>query len=82
MAEAPVSVPRVLAETSPSSAKSHLAPQGDCDIHEEGSTDEDPSLWKCMFGEIDFLMLYIGCELSEFGISKTYWLGLERIGVD
>ena len=27
-------------------------------------------------------MLYIGCELSEFGRSKTYWLGFERIGVD
>lgn len=33
-------------------------------------------------GEIDSLMIYTGCELSEFATSKTSWLGLGRIGVD
>lgn len=78
----PASVPRGLAETSPSSAKSHLAPQIDCGIHEKGPPTKIPAFGSVCLGEIDFLMLHIGRELSEFGCSKTYWLWAWRIGVD
>lgn len=48
----------------------------------KGPPTKIPAFGSVCLGEIDFLMLHIGRELSEFGCSKTYWLWAWRIGVD